>query len=320
MRARTLVALALLLPALAVAAPPPGSLPRIGYLSGAGETRREEAFRQGLRELGYVDGKNVVIEYRFADGRYDRLPRFAAELVQHDAAVIVAATTPAIHAALRATQTISIVMTLGEAPEGAIASRARPGGNLTGFATINTELIAKRLGLLKEALPRLTRVAVLHNPTNPISAGQVRHAQAAAPGLGLDVQLIEVRDVRDFPPAFASASRMKAEAVLAMPDQLVGDSRQNHVVELALKHRLPMMSWTTGHVRSGALMAYGPDEPDMHRRAASYVDKILKGARAADLPIEEPSKFLLTLNLKTAKTLGLAIPESLRLRAAEVIE
>ena len=320
MSVRALVALALLLPALASAAAPAANIPRVGYLSGATESRREAAFRQGLRELGYVEGKTIVVEYRFADGKYERLPQLAAQLAALNVAVIVAATTPAIHAAQRATQSIPIVMTLGEAPEGSIASQARPGGNVTGFATINTELVAKRLALLKEAVPHLARVAVLYNPGNPISAGQIRSAQTSAHELGLEVQLLEVHKVQDFPAVFEAAGRSRAEAVLAMPDQLVGDTRHVRIAELALKHRLPLMSWTVGHVESGAFISYGPDEPDIHRRAASYVDKILKGARAADLPIEQPSKFVLTLNLKTARALGLAVPESLRLRADQLIE
>ena len=236
-----------------------------------------------------------------------------------EVAVIVAATTPAIHAAQRATQTIPIVMTLGEAPEGTIASQARPGGNITGFSTINTELIAKRLGLLKEALPKLARVAVLYNPSNPISAGQVRSAQTAGRSLGVEVQPLEVGRIQDFPAAIETATRLRAEALMAMPDQLIGDTR-NRLVELATKHRLPIISWNAGHARSGALMAYGPDEPEIHRRAASYVDKILNGARPADLPVEQPAKFDLVINLKTARALHLTMPQSLLLRAAQVIE
>jgi len=315
-----LLALAILVPPLALEAQQAGGkVPRVGYLSGASHSRREEAFREGLRELGYIDGKNIVVEYRFADGQYEQLPRFATELAHLDVAVIIAATTPAIRAVQRVTQTIPIVMTLGEAAEGTIASHARPGGNITGLSTINTELTGKRLELLKEALPRLSRVAVLYNPSNPISPGQLSSAQAAGRTLGVQVQLVEVRTIQDFEAALETATRGRADALMAMPDQVFGDTR-NRFVELVMKHRLPTMSWTAGHAQSGALMAYGPDEPEMHRRAATYVDKILKGAKPGDLPIEQPTKFELIINLKTAKVLRLTIPPSLLLRASRVIE
>jgi len=316
------LALAVLVPPLAPEAQQAGGklVPRVGYLSGASETRREEAFRQGLRELGYVDGQNIVVEYRFADGKYEQLPRFATELARLDVAVIVAATTPAIQAAQRATQTIPIVMTLGEAAEGTVASHARPGGNITGLSTIDTELTGKRLELLKEAPPRLSRVAVLHNPSNPISVGQLRSVRAAGRPLGVQVQPLEVRKVQDFEAAFEAATRGRADGLLAMPDQLIGGPHRTRLAELALKHRLATMSWSAGHAQSGNLMTYGPDEPELHRRAARDVDKILKGARPADLPFEEPTKFVLVINLKTARALGLTIPQSLLLRADLVIE
>jgi putative ABC transport system substrate-binding protein len=295
-------------------------LPRIGYLSGASDSRREEAFRQGLRELGYVDGQSITVEYRFADGKYEKLPGFAAELVRLDVAVIVAATTPAIRAAQRATRTIPIVMTLGEPSEASIASLAHPGGNTTGLSTINTELGGKRLELLKEALPRLSRVAVLYNPTNPISVGQLKSMQAAGRALGAQLQLLAVKSAQDFESAFDAATRARADALMGMPDQLLGGAHRTRLADLALKHRLPTMYWSVGHPQSGSLMSYGPDEPEMHRRAATYVDKILKGARAADLPVEQPAKFAFVINLKTAKTLGLTIPPSLLLRADQVIQ
>ena len=298
----------------------PRAIPRVGYVSGASDSRREEAFREGLRELGYVDRRTIVIEYRFAAGRYEQLPVLVGELVKLDVAVIVAATTPAIQAAQRATRTIPIVMTLGEAAEGTIASHAHPGGNITGLTTINTELIGKRLELLKEARPRLSRVAVLLNPSNPISAGQRKSVQEAGHALRVQVQLVEVRKMPDIDVAIESAARERADALLAMPDQLIGDLRQNRLPELAIRHRLPTMFWGSGFTRAGALMGYGPDEPDVHRRAASYVDKILKGASPGDLPVEQPSKFEFAINLKIAKTLGLTIPQSLLLRATEVIQ
>ena len=296
------------------------TLPRIGFMSGASESSREAAFRQGLRELGYIEGQNITVEYRFADGKYEQLPGFAAELVRLDVAVIVAATTPAIHAAQQATRTIPIVMTLGEPAAGTVASLAHPGGNTTGLSTINTELGGKRLELLKEALPRLSRVAVLYNPTNPISVGQLESLQTAARTLGVQLQLLEVKSSQDFVGAFDAATRAHADGLMGMPDQLLGGVHVKRLTDLALKHRLPAMYWSAGHARSGALMAYGPDEPEMHRRAATYVDKILKGARAADLPVEQPAKFAFVINLKTAKALGLTIPPSLLLRADQVIQ
>jgi putative ABC transport system substrate-binding protein len=315
-----LPALAILVPALALEAQQAGAkVPRIGYLSGASHSRREEAFGEGLRELGYIDGKNIVVEYRFADGQYDQLPRLATELAHFDLAVIIAATTPAIRAVQRVTQTIPIVMTLGEAAEGTIASPARPGGNITGLATINTELTGKRLELLKEAVPRLSRVAVLYNPSNPISAGQLSSVQAAGRTLGVQVQLVEVRTIQGIEAALETATRGRADALIAMPDQVFGDPR-GRFVELVTKHRLPTMSWAAGHAQSGALMAYGPDELEMHRRAAIYVDKILKGTKVSELPVEQPTKFELIINLKTAKALRLTIPPPLLLRATKVIE
>jgi putative tryptophan/tyrosine transport system substrate-binding protein len=296
-------------------------LPRVGYVSGASDSSREEAFRRGLRELGYTEGQNIVVIYRFADGRYERLPDFVDEFLRLNVAVIVAATTPAIHAAQRATRSVPIVMTLGEPSEARVASLARPGGNTTGLSTINTELGAKRLELLREALPRLSRVAVLYNPTNPISVGQLKSVQTAGHTLGVQVQLLPVTSVGDLAAAFDAVTRARAEAVMAMPDQLLGGpANGRQLADLALKNRLATISWTAGHARIGMLMSYGPDEPEMHRRAATYVDKILKGAAAGDLPIEQPAQFMFVINRKTAKALGLTIPPSLLLRADQVIE
>jgi putative ABC transport system substrate-binding protein len=294
--------------------------PRVGYVSGASESSREEAFRRGLRDLGYTDGQNIAIEYRFADGQYERLPGFVAELLRLNVAVIVAATTPAIQAAQQATRTVPIVMTLGEPAQSTIASLAHPGGNTTGLSTVNTELGGKRLALLKEALPKLSRVALLHNPTNPISVGQLKSAQAASRALGVQAQLLGVKSAQDFEGAFEAATRARADALMGMPDQLLGGPHHKRLVDLALKHRLPTMYWSAGHARLGSLMAYGPDEAEMHRRAATYVDKILKGASAADLPVEQPEKFVFVINLKTAKALGLTLRPALLLRADQVIQ
>ena len=295
--------------------------PRVGYVSGASESSREAAFRQGLRELGYIDGQNIVVEYRFAEGRYERLPGFVDELLRLNVAVIVAATTPAIQAAQRATRRVPIVMTLGEPAAGSMESLAHPGGNTTGLSTINTELGGKRLELLKEALPRLGRVGVLHNPTNPISVGQLKSVETAARALGVQIQPVAVTRDQDFERAFDAATGERADALMIMPDQLFGDTRNaRRLADLALTRRLPMMSWSARQTRIGTLMSYGPDEADMHLRAATYVDKILKGGVAGDLPIEQPRKFVLVINLKTAKALGLTIRPALLLRADEVIQ
>jgi putative ABC transport system substrate-binding protein len=315
-----LLALALVCPPPAGLAQPPGkTLPRIGYLSGNVDSVNAAAFREGLRELGYVEGQNIAVEYRFAEGKYERLPGLAAGLVDLRVSVIVASTTPAIRSAQRATRTIPIVMTLGEAAEGSIVSLARPGGNITGLSTINTELTGKRLDLLKEALPRLSRVAVIYNPTNPISAGQVRSMEAATRALGVQLQLLEVKRAEDFVGAFESARRGGADALMGLPDQLVTTHRKQ-LSDLALKHRLPTMYWSAGLPESGSLMSYGPDLAAMHRRAATYVDRILKGAKPADLPVEQPAQFVFVINLRTAKALGLTIPPALVLRADRTIQ
>lgn len=295
--------------------------PRVGYVSGASESSREEAFRRGLRELGYVDGQNIVVEYRFAEGRYERLPGFVDELLRLNVAVIVAATTPAIQAAQRATRRVPIVMTLGEPAAATIASLAHPGGNTTGLSTINTELGGKRLELLKEALPRLGRVGVLHNPTNPISVRQLESVETAARDLGVRIQPLAVTSARDFEGAFDAATRERADAVMVMPDQLLGDiPNARRLSDFAVTRRLPTISWSARHARIGHLMSYGPDEADMHLRAATYVDKILKGGVAGDLPIEQPRKFVLVINLRIAKALGLTIRPALLLRADEVVQ
>ena len=296
------------------------NIPRVGYVSGASESRREQAFREGLRELGYLDGKNIAVEYRFAAGKYEELPTLVTELLKLDVAVIVAATTPAVQAAQRATRTTPIIIALGEAAEGTIASHSHPGGNITGLATINTELTGKRLALLKEALPKLSRVAVLLNSSNPIFAGQRKSAQDAARALGIQVQFAGITKMSDVDVALESSTHGRADALLAMPDQLIGDVKRNRLLELAIKRRLATMFWGAGFAKAGALMGYGPDEPEMHRRAATYVDKILKGAKAGDLPVEQPTKFEFVINLKTAKALGLTIPPSVLLRADEVIQ
>jgi putative tryptophan/tyrosine transport system substrate-binding protein len=296
-----------------------GTIPRIGYLSGSSQTRNDEAFRQGMRELGYIEGQNVTIEYRFADGKYEQLPRLASDLVRMKVAVVVVATTPAIRAAQQATQTIPIVMVVGEPAAGTIVSLARPGGNITGVSTINTELSGKRLELLKESTMKLSRVAVLYNPTNPISASQLPSIEAAARALVVQLQLLGVKNPQDFKGAFDAAVRGRADAIMGLPDQMF-NTEHKRVANLALKHRLPTMYWAASYAESGGLMSYGPNVPEMYRRGASYVDRILKGANAAELPVEQPTKFVFAINLKTAKALGLTIPPSVLARADQVIE
>ena len=324
MMARAIIAVVLAL-GLAIAPADSGAqlagkpLPRIGYLSGGSESGNDAAFRQGLRDLGYLDGQTVVIESRFAEGRYEHLAGYAAELVRSNVAVIVAATTPGIRAAQQATQTIPIVMTFGEASEGAVVSLARPGGNVTGMSTVSPELGGKRLELLKEALPKLSRVAVLQQPANPMSRLQMPPIDAAARALGVQVHVFEVKSVRDLEEAFDAAVRKRADALMGLPDHLFNIHR-DRVAELSLRHRLPAMYWTATLPKAGCLMSYGPNIPALSHRAAVYVDKILKGAKPAELPIERPTKFDLVINLKTAKALGLTIPRALVVRADEIIQ
>jgi len=277
------------------------------------------AFRQGLRERGYIEGQNIAIEYRFAEGKFERLPGFAAELVRLKVDVIVSSSTPANRAAQQATQTVPIVIALGELRATPMSNIARPGGNTTGLNAINDELGGKRLELLKEVLPRLSRVAVLRNPNNQASATQLADTEAGARALRLQIQLLDVRGPDDFERAFEATTRQRADAVFGLPDTMLTVHRKR-LAELAAKHRLPTIYQTREHPESGSLMSYGPNIPDLFRRAASYVDKILQGAKPADLPIEQPTKFELVINMKTAKALGLTIPQSLLVRANEVIQ
>jgi len=297
------------------------SLPRIGYLSVGSESHREAAFRQGLRALGYIDGKNITIEYRFAEGDDNRLSGFASELVRLNVNIIVVSSSQAIQAAQQATQVVPIVMALsGDIGEtGAVASLARPGGNMTGLTTTSPELSGKRLALLKEAVPKLSRVAVLVNPRNPIAAIQLRATEPAGRGLGLQIQVLEAKGPDEFEKAFQAAARGRVDALIGLPDTMFVVHRKR-LAELGATHRLPTMYGAREHPEAGSLMSYGPDVSDMHRRAAAYVDKILKGAKPGDLPIEQPTKFDFVINLKTAKALGLTIPPSLLLRADEIIQ
>ena len=312
-----------------VAAPPAanaqqaGKVPRLGILSpgSPGPSPLLEAFRQGLRELGYVEARNIVIEWRFAEGRSDRLPDMAAELVRLKVDVIFAMNTPAGQAAKNATGMIPIVMTRVSDPVriGLVASLAQPGGNVTGLTTISDELSGKRLELLKEALPPASRVALLWNSANTGHAITVNEMEAAAPQLGMQLKILGVRWPKEFQNAFTVATKWGASALMVIDDLMIA-SHQAQILDLAAKNKLPVISQFREFAEAGGLMAYGPNNDEMFRRAAVYVDKILKGAKPADLPVEQPTKFELVINLKTAKALGLTIPQSILVRADQVIQ
>jgi putative ABC transport system substrate-binding protein len=300
-----------------------GKVPRIGFLhyGSPGPSPEVEAFRQGLRELGYIEGKNIAIEYRFASGRVERLPELAAELVRLKPDVIVTPTTPASQAAKQATSTIPIVFAAVADAVGAglIANFARPGGNITGLTSISAELGGIRLELLKQVAPKASRVAVLYNPADRSNVLALKELQESAPALGLTLQPLEVREPGEFEGAFVAMSRERAHALFGAAGVLTFEHRKA-IVDLAAKSRIPAMWGHRQFVEAGGLMSYAVNWYDQLRRAATYVDKILKGARPGDLPVEQPTKFELVINLKAAKALGLTIPPSLRLRADEVIQ
>jgi len=326
LRAAALITIvALLLTPLAAWAQQAGRSPRIGWLSFAiGSPTGMElvgAFRQGLREHGWVEGQNIVIEYRSAEGRAERFPDLAAELVRLQVDVLVASGEPAILALKRATTTIPIVMAISADPVGTglVASLARPGGNVTGLSILAKEVAGKRLELLKEVVPRASRVAVLWNAAYPGKALELRETQSAAQVLGVSLRPVEVRAPADLPAAFSAIVSAKPDALITFSDPLT-NIHQTQIVEFAVRNRLPMISEVRLWADGGGLMTYGPSMADMFRRAAAYVDKILKGAKPAHLPVEQPTKFDLVVNLKAAKALGLAIPPSILLRADQVIE
>jgi len=294
-----------------------------GYASERGESGAHKGFLQGLHELGYVEGRNLVIEYRWAELKFDRLPKLAAELVELKVDVIAAVATRATAAAKRATTTIPIVMTLSlhAVESGLVSSLAHPGGNITGMTGMSDETIVKRLGLLKEMLPKLSHVAILWNPAfyNNRPEPQWQAIEMAAPRVGVTLQSVEVQAPSDFERAFASMRRGQANAVLVFPDPLTGRHREG-ITQLAAKGRLPTIFQDRESVEAGGLMSYGFSFFESSRRAATYVDKILKGAKPADLPVEQPTKFELVINLKTAKALHITIPPSILQRADRVIE
>ncbi len=301
----------------------PGKVPRIGFLvdgSPSSHSTRIEAFRQGLFQLGYVEGKNIAIEYRYAEGRFDRVPVLAGELVRLKVDVILTS-GPSATAAKQATGTIPIVFVAVPDPVGGglVDSLARPGGNITGLTNINVELAGKRLELLKETFPRVSRVAVIRDPNSSTAALSWRELEVAAKVLGVQLQSLEVRAPDDFAGAFRSATRKSANALIVLSSPLIVDQRKR-IADLALKNRLPSMFASSEYTDAGGLMSYGPNIPEQYHRAATYVDKILKGTKPADLPVEQPMKFELVINLKAAKQIGLTIPQSVLFRADKVIK
>ena len=308
---------------LAVAAQPAGRVWRIGYLAEGGtEEPLMAALRQGLRDLGYVEGQNIVIEERYAEQREERLPELAAELVRLKVDVAVVRGHRAVVGVQKAHATLPIVMTVHADPVGTglVRSLARPGGQITGLTDGHADLAPKRFQLLKEAVPSVSRVAALYNPATPHAARQLKHIQAAAPALGLTVLPVEVKGPRDIDGALARTVKERAGALFIIPDPSWSLGQERRLADLALKHHLPAMGTIKAFAEAGILMAYGTDFARLYHRAATYVDKILKGAKPGDLPIEHPTTFELVINLKTAKTLGLTIPPSMLLQANRMIE
>jgi putative ABC transport system substrate-binding protein len=310
----------LLAPSFPVDAQPAKKVPLVSYLSPASAGQNAEAFRRGLRELDYAEGKNIVLEWRFAEGKLDRLPDFAAELVRMKVDVIVVAGGNAAFAAKKATSTIPIVIAAAGDPVGTglVASLARPGGNITGLTILSPELSGKRLELLKEAVPGITRVAALVYPDNPAYALMLKETQEAARALRLQLQILEVRSPDDFDSAFRAAKKERAGALNVLSSAFFTAHRKK-LLELAAKNRLPAIYHNEEFVENGGLMFYGPSIADLNRRAATFVDKILKGRTPADLPVEQPMKIEFIINLIAAKQIGLTIPPNVLVRADKVI-
>jgi len=303
-----------------------GKVWRVGFLvarnrQGVLDSDEFGAIVRSMRELGYVEGKNLVIEWRFADGKYERLPEQAAELVQLKVDLIVASGSPAISAAQKSTTTIPIVMVNVSDPVGSgfVKSLARPAGNITGLSNISLDFSPKLLEMLLSMAPKLSRVAVLVNPANPSHAPILKSVQAAAQKRSVNVLPVEIRTAPEIEQAFSAMARGKAGAIIVPRDALFSDQRR-HIAELAAKHRLPSISALLEYVEAGGLIGYGSSVNEMYRRAATYVDKIFKGANPGDLPVEQPTKFELVINGKTAKALGLKIPQSLLISADKVIQ
>jgi len=326
-RAKTLgVALCAALLALSfpVKAQQTAKVPRIAYIAGSfpsAVSTRVDAFRQRLRELGYEEGKTIVVEYRYAEGKLERLPAIVDELVRLKANIILSAGPAVTRPAKEATKTIPIVMMQDDDPvgNGFVASLARPGGNITGLSSLAPEMSGKRLELLKELIPHLSRVAVLGTSTQPGNAQGLRETELAAAAYKIQVQYQDVRGLSDIEPAFRAASQWRAEAVLILGGPVLNSDR-TRIVDLAVKNRLPATYNVPDFVEAGGLMNYGVSFADLYRRAATYVDKILRGAKPADLPVEQATKFELMINLKAAKQIGLTIPPNMLARADKVIK
>jgi len=314
------LALGLLLAPCSATAQAPVTVHRIGVLA-TFDWPPFEAFRHGLRDLGYREGHNLVLESRWSEGQDERLPALAADLVARHVELIVTWTTQAAKAAKQATSTIPIVMAASGDPigTGLVASLARPGGNITGLSALRPELEEQRLEILKEAVPGLTRVALLWKPTHPLHQVMAHDTQRVAQGLGIQLQLVGVPGDTDFEAAFATMTQGGAEAFIVAPDSVFLFHR-DRIAALAAQHRLPAIYFYKEHAQAGGLMAYGPHYPDLFRRAATYVDKILKGANPAELPVERPTTFDFVINLQTAQALGLTIPPAVLLQATEVIQ
>ena len=301
----------------------PKKVPLIGFLNApptASIPARIEAFRQGLSELGYVEGKNIVIEYRSAEGKAERVPDLAAELVRINVDIIVSSGPTSTHQAKKATSTIPIVMAFDDDPVGSglVASLARPGGNISELSTLSPELSGKQLELLKEIIPNLSRAAVLGTSTRPGTAQGLRETELAAGALGVRLQYLDVVSSKDIATAFGEASKGRADAVLVLGSPVL-NSQRKQILDLAVKSRLPATYSRPEYVEEGGLMTYGVSISDLFRRSATYVDKILKGRKPADLPVEQPKKFEFIINLKAAKQIGLTIPPNVLARADRVI-
>jgi putative tryptophan/tyrosine transport system substrate-binding protein len=323
-RRRFLTGLGLLLAWPGIAhAQPTGNIPRVGYLfyGSPGPSREIDAFRQGLLELGYIEGQSIAVEYRFASGQVEQYSGLAAELVRLKVDVIVAPATPQALAAKQATRSIPIVFVLVADAVGAglITNFARPGGNITGLTSSSADLGGKRLELLKQMVPKASRVAVLYNPTDRSNVLILKQLQESVATLGLILQPLQVREPRDFDGAFVAMARQRAHAMFGSPGALTFEHRKV-VVDLAAKHRIPAMWGHRSFVDAGGLMSYAVNLYDQNRQAAVFVDKILKGAKPGDLPVEQPTKFELVINFRSAKALGLTIPRSLLVQADQVIE
>ncbi len=324
LRAALALAVGLLATSLGVQAQPGGKTGRIGILSNERNDRSSvnmRAFLEGLRDLGWTEGRNLVLEYRFAEGRFERLPELAAQLVRLDVDVIFAPSSTHVRAARQATTSVPIVFAIHNDPIGTgdVASLARPGGNITGLTQIATDLTPKQIELLREAVPGLRRLAILWNPTTPSHGPSLPVATQTARRLGLEPDILDATNGSEFERAYKAAVRDHAEAalILTSPASVAENAR---LAQLALRHRLPTMHGVPEFVQAGGLISYAANRAELFRRAAAYVDKILKGTRPADLPVEQASRFELVINMKTAKALGLTIPQSLLLRADEVVQ